>query len=77
MSMCEQTIKQKKRQKRKNEHPGIIDSFLADSNESVLSMKLYSREIRRIERKYPDIIINKDRHFNTTDLWECTITKRK
>ena len=70
-------VKTTKHRKRKDKHPGIIDLFLANPNEEILSIKLYEREIRRIQRKYPEIIINKDKHFNTTDLWECSITKRK
>lgn len=76
MSVDEQTIRQNKRKKRKDDQPGIIDLFLANSNEAILSIKLYSREIRRLERQYPEISISKDNRFNNTDLWECTISKK-
>ena len=77
MCIDKQSLSTKKHKKRKDKHPGVIDLFLANPNETITSMKLYPREIGRLERKYPEIIITKDKHFNTTDLWECTITKRK
>ena len=47
------------------------------NSEQTLEIKLYHREIRRFERLYPEIDIIKGNRFNTTDLWECTIIKRK
>ena len=63
-------------EKRRNQHPGLIEEFLEDPNRETMAIKLYSREIRRLQMQFPQIVINKDRKFNNTDLWECTITRR-
>lgn len=66
----------KKRKKRRHNQPGLIDEFLANPNQQTMPIKLYPREVRRLERDFPEINISRDNQVNNTDLWECTISKR-
>ena len=63
-------------EKRRNQHPGLIEEFLEDTNRESMTIKLYPREIRRLECQFPQISISKDKKFHNTDLWECTVSKR-
>lgn len=63
-------------EKRRNQHPGLIEEFLDDKTRETMTIKLYPREIRRLERQFPGINIEKGDRFKTTDLWECTISRR-
>ena len=63
-------------EKRRNQHPGLIEEFLEDTNRESMAIKLYSREIRRLLMLFPQIEITKEKKFNNTDLWECTITRK-
>ena len=63
-------------EKRRNQHPGLIEEFLADKTRETMTIKLYPREIRRLERDFPQIDITKGARFKTTDLWECIISRR-
>lgn len=63
-------------EKRRNRHPGLIEEFLDDKTRETMTIKLYPREIRRLERQFPEINITKGERFKTTDLWECTISRR-
>ena len=62
--------------KRRNQQPGLINEFLDDSSRKTMLIKLYPREIRRLQIQFPQIVINKNQKFNNTDLWECTITRK-
>lgn len=66
----------KLQKQQENEHPGLIEEFLADSNRKTMPLNLYLREIHRLEKRFPKIAIRKDNQLNNTDLWECTVFKR-
>ena len=65
-----------KRKKRRDDRPGLIEEFIADPIRKTMSIKLYRREIRRLQLQFPEVAITQDSQFNNTDLWECTINKK-
>ena len=76
MSIGQKWKNLKRKKKRKFQQPGLIEAFLEDSNRKTMTINLYHREIRRLETQFPQIAIRKDKSFNNTDLWECTVFKR-
>jgi len=76
MSITKKKREGKRKNNRRFRNPGLIEDFLADSNQKIMPINLYIREIRRLEKDYPNIAIRKNKQFNNSDLWDCTIFKR-
>lgn len=52
-----------------------IEAFLKSDNES-LELRLYSSEVRRLERDYPVSIEKRNFYDATIKLYNCVVTRR-
>lgn len=65
------------RVRRRHQHPGKINEFLEDTSQESIMLPLYAREIRHLEYQFPQITITKGDVINQSDLWRCTIRRKK
>lgn len=60
---------------RKERQTQMITDFLENPNQKTMQLRLYSREIRGLSAKYPQINIERGKQYLDTDLYSCTIRK--